>query len=401
MIKTIWKLLRTAVVVAGVLLTFFAILEVLRAYQILHEMHPWAGYAFWVAVLGLLVWLVVYVWANLAVFPKPLKNPPIADPAAATDKQLKKYLKYLQAFLRRLIANENLSDDDRTPITHALSQLEQQSPGDRDGCISLITQIEQNHIKPALKKLDLQAAKQVRDSMRDIMVGVTLSPYKSADLLIVLYRNLVMIVRIVRVYRVRPAISEQLRIVSDIINVIATVNYINMGKNLIEGLGSRVPGIGRFVDDIAQGIGAGFMTTICGHAAMDRCRAFKGWDEAEAKKHLLSHIGDFYNDVKDIFFKDVWAGVRSRAGVTATETADKVADAINETGSVVNNFIRTPVKVVETAGHAVVDAGSAVVDAGAAGTKAVVHTAEKGVNLAAKTLKKTGDLITKPFKKEK
>ena len=51
-----------------------------------------------------------------------------------------------------------------------------------------------------------------------------------------------MVVRIVKVYRARPALGEQIRIFSDIINVIATVNYINMGKNLIESLGSRVPG---------------------------------------------------------------------------------------------------------------------------------------------------------------
>ncbi len=389
MIKTIWKLIRTAVIVVGVLLTFFAVLEVLRAYQILREMHPVAGYAFLAVVVGLLAWLVVYVWGNMAVFPKPLKSPPIDDAAAATDRQLKKYVQYLKRFLRRLIANENLSEDDHAQITAALNQLEEQSPADRDACVALITAIELNHIKPALKKLDLQAAKQVRDSMRDIMVGVTLSPYKSADLLIVLYRNLVMLVRIVKVYRVRPAVSEQLGIFSDIINVIATVNYINMGKNLIEGLGSRVPGIGRFVDDIAQGIGAGFMTTITGHAAMDRCRAFKGWDEAEAKKHLLSHIGDFYNDVKDMFFKDVWTGVRSRAGVTAAEAGEKIADAIDETGSVVDTFIKTPARAVGTAGAAVYD-----------GTKVVVDTTAKGVGFAAKTIKKTGNLISKPFKKK-
>ncbi len=393
MIKTIWKLIRAAVIVVGVLLSFFAVLEVLRAYQILREMHPIAGYAFLAVVAGLLLWLLVYVWANLAVFPKALKAPPMDDAAGANGRQLKKYVQYLKAFLRRLAANENLTEDERSQIGHALGQLESQSLSDRDGCLSLIGTIEQNHIQPVLKTLDAQASRQVRDSMRDIMVGVTLSPYKSADLLIVLYRNLTMIVRIVKVYRVRPAVSEQVRIFSDIINVIATVNYINMGKNLIEGLGSRVPGIGRFVDDIAQGIGAGFMTTICGHAAMDRCRAFKRWDEAEAKKHLLSHIGDFYNDVKDMFFKDVWAGVRSRAGASATEAADKVADAIDETGSVVDTFIKTPVKAVGTG-------AAAVVDVGLTGTKAVVDTAGKGVGLVGKGIKKTGNLITKPFKKK-
>jgi uncharacterized membrane protein YcjF (UPF0283 family) len=375
MLKTIWKLIRTAVIVIGVLLTFFAVLELLRAYQTLRSFHPIAGYTFAAAVIGLLIWLVVYVWANMAVFPKALRAPKINNVTTATDRQLKKYTQYLNRFLQRLISNPNLSDEDRSQITNALSQLESQPTSDRDNCLTLITSIEENHIKPVLKTLDAAASKQVRDSMRDIMVGVTLSPYKSADLLIVLYRNLVMVVRIVRVYRVRPSVSEQLRIFSDIINVIATVNYINMGKNLIEGIASRVPGIGRFVDDIAQGIGAGFMTTITGHAAMDRCRAFKSWDETEAKKHLLSHVGDFYNDVKDMFFKDVWAGVRGRAGAAATDATEKVADAIDETGSIVDTFIKTPVKAATTAGVAVVDT-------------------------TAKSVSAIGDMLTKPFKKK-
>lgn len=376
MLKTVWKLVRTAVVVIGVLLTFFAVLELLRAYQTLHNFHPIAGYAFAAVVMGLLTWLIIYVWANMAVFPKALKPPKIDNVQRATERQLKKYTQYLKRFLQRLISNQNLSDDNRSQITNALSQLESQSATDRSGILKLITDIEENHIKPVLKTLDAAAAKQVRDSMRDIMVGVTLSPYKSADLLIVLYRNLVMVVRIVKVYRVRPALSEQLRIFSDIINVIATVNYINMGKNLIEGLGSRVPGIGRFVDDIAQGIGAGFMTTITGHAAMDRCRSFRGWNEVEAKKHLLNHVGDFYNDVKDIFFKDVWSGVRGRAGHVPDEAADKVADALNETGSVLDNFVRMPVKAVTSTGQAVYD------------------TTTKSVSFV-------GDLLKRPFKKDK
>jgi len=375
MLKTIWRLVRTAVIVAGVLLSFFAVLELLRAYQTLYNFHPIAGYVFVAIVIGLLAWLVVYVWANLAVFPKPLNPPKIETCQTVTDRQLKKYIQYLKRFLLRLLSNPNLPDDAHTQIAAVLSQL-QEAAANRTELLALIESIENNHIKPALKTLDVQASKQVRDSMRDIMVGVTLSPYKSADLLIVLYRNLVMVVRIVRVYRVRPALSEQLRIFSDIINVIATVNYINMGKNLIEGIASRVPGIGRFVDDIAQGIGAGFMTTITGHAAMDRCRAFKSWNEAEAKKHLLSHVGDFYNDVKDIFFKDVWAGVRGRAGTAATDAGEKVADAIDETGSLLDSFVKVPAKAVGTAGQAVYD------------------TTTKGVSFV-------GKLIKKPFKKEK
>jgi uncharacterized membrane protein YcjF (UPF0283 family) len=393
MLKTAWKLLRTAIIVIGVLLSFFAVLEVLRAYQTLYVFHPWAAYVFLAVVLGLLVWLAAYVWINLAAFPRPLNPPRIADVQNATDRQLKKYLRYLRRFLLRLSANGLLNESRRAALTEAAARLEMSPPADRPGMLALIRSMEDDRIRPALDALDELASRQVRDSMRDIMLFVTLSPYKSSDLLIVLYRNLMMLVRIVRVYRVRPALTEQLRIFSDIVNVIATVNYINMGKNLIEGLGSRVPGVGRFIDDIAQGIGAGFMTTVAGHAAMDRCRAFRGWNEVEAKRHMLSQVGDFYTDVKDIFFKDVWGSLRSRAGVTVGEAREKVADALDETGSALDDFIRQPIKAVYTAGQSVVDFS-------AAGAAAVRDTGSQSVSLITRTLRNTGSFFVKTFKKQ-
>jgi uncharacterized membrane protein YcjF (UPF0283 family) len=393
MLKTAWKLLRTAIIVIGVLLSFFAVLEVLRAYQTLYVFHPWAAFVFLAVVLGLLVWLAAYVWINLAAFPRPLNPPRIADVQNATDRQLKKYLRYLRRFLLRLSANGLLNESRRAALTEAAARLEMSPPADRPGMLALIRSMEDDRIRPALDALDELASRQVRDSMRDIMLFVTLSPYKSSDLLIVLYRNLMMLVRIVRVYRVRPALTEQLRIFSDIVNVIATVNYINMGKNLIEGLGSRVPGVGRFIDDIAQGIGAGFMTTVAGHAAMDRCRAFRGWNEVEAKRHMLSQVGDFYTDVKDIFFKDVWGSLRSRAGVTVGEAREKVADALDETGSALDDFIRQPIKAVFTAGQSVVDFS-------AAGAAAVRDTGSQSVSLITRTLRNTGSFFVKTFKKQ-
>ena len=77
--------------------------------------------------------------------------------------------------------------------------------------------------------LDEKAEKQVRKSTRDVMVGVTLSPYKAADLLIVLYRNLIMTTKIIRIYNTRPRFREQLKTIYDTICIVATVNYINMG----------------------------------------------------------------------------------------------------------------------------------------------------------------------------
>ena len=194
--------------------------------------------------------------------------------------------------------------------------------------------------------------------MRDVMVGVTLSPYKAADLLIVLYRNLIMVGQIIHVYNARPRFRQQLSIYADIVRVIATVNYLNMGRNLIEGLGSHVPGIGRFVDDIAQGMGAGFMTTVVGHAAMDRCRAFRPWNETQAKDSLRRRAAAFYGDVKDTFWVDVWPTIRSRAGAAAGDLRDKIASALDETGNAIGSFVKVPVNAAVYAGNAAGKAAS-------------------------------------------
>lgn len=394
MLKHWFRIIRAVVTAVGVLLSFFAFIEVVRAYQTLRGVHPWAGYAFLAVITAAVGWLVWYLWVNLAAVPKTLRPPTIEDPAQASERQLKKYLLYLQRFLERLTVNPSVSDEKQGFIQIALDQIERTLADEptAETMRAAIEVVESRAIIPALTDIDALAARQVRDSMRDIMIGVTLSPYKSADLFIVIYRNLVMTIRIIRVYNARPVVSEQCRILLDILNVIATVNYINMGKNLIEGLGSRVPGIGRFIDDIAQGIGAGFMTTIAGHAAMDRCRAFKGWDAADAKRHLLCHVGDFYNDVKDIFFKDVWQSVRHRAGAAASDVGEKVADAIDETGDTLASFIRMPVRAASAAGQTVVNVSTV-------STKAVYHTSAKGVSLVGSIFKATGSFIAKPLKK--
>ena len=128
-----------------------------------------------------------------------------------------------------------------------------------------------------------------------------------------------------------------------------------MGKNLIEHLGSKVPGIGRFIDDIAQGIGAGFMTSVTGHAAIYRCRAYRPFNAEQAKDNIRTRIGSFYADVRDMFNKDILPQITRRIGDTSKDTIDKIASAIDETGSLVGKFVKAPFSAATTAASTAVD----------------------------------------------
>lgn len=353
MLWSMWKLIRNTLIFIGILLSFIAMMEIIRAFQTLHDVHPWLGYAFSLIVIGGIIGMIIYYWIVIGSQPRVLTPPKILDFESASLRQIRRYALYLGRYLKRLSMNPNLDasqQDSARKARNDLDALLTSSPAG-ETLLAAVHETEQAVIRPLLKSIDRKASKHIRDCMRDVMIAVTLSPYRSADLFIVVYRNIRMVIDLIRMYNARPAVKEQILIFYDIFSIIATVNYIHLGRNLIQSLGSRVPGVGRFLDEIAQGIGAGFMTTVTGHAAMQRCRAFDGWNSKQERDNLLAHIGDFYADVRDIFFKDVWGSVIQTSGQALGSAKDAVSSAIDETGQTLNKIIRVPVTMVTEAGN--------------------------------------------------
>lgn len=364
MLKTWWKIIRLAVLAIGVLLSFFAVIEVLRAYQTLYEFHRAAAFVFLGVLVCGTVWIIGCLVVTLASRPSVLIPPPISDANSATNRELRRYGKYLTKYIGRLSCNDNdaLSTEDKDKAKEGMVELALalDTGNNKEALFIAVEKAEEQVIKPILAKLNEEADRQIRNCVRDVMMGVTVSPYKAADLIIVLYRNLVMVIRIVRIYNSRPRFREQLRIFADTIKVAATVNYINIGKSLLEGLGSKLPVIGQYTDDIAQGIGAGLMTSVAGHAAMERCRAFKGWHEEEAKHNLRNLVSGFYADVRDIFWKDILPEITKLVGEVSKETLKKIRSALDRTGNAIASFVRVPVSTATTAGKAGKTGGRAV-----------------------------------------
>ena len=122
------------------------------------------------------------------------------------------------------------------------------------------------------------------------MIAVVLGPFRSADLLVVLYRNGQMILRLAQLYQTRPAPVEQLRIVRDVLAVVATVNLLNFTEKFVEQLFERVPVLGQLAGDVTQGVGAGLLTSATGHAAMNRARVSTRGVETGPGQARASHV---------------------------------------------------------------------------------------------------------------
>ncbi len=361
MLKDLLRTIKAFVVLFGVLLGFFAVLEVIRAFQTLYSLHSAAGFLFLLVLLGGGVWLGLWFVRTMGQSPGALKPPVAVDIEQADLKHLGRWSRYQVRFLGRLLDNSALDAAAKQKVQSGLDSF-------KPGFIAStqlrerIIAAESNAIIPAIEMLDKQANRQVRDCVRDVMLGVTLSPYKSVDLFIVLYRNIMMTGRIIRIYNSRPTLGQNIRIGLDILNIVATVNYINMGKNLIEALASRLPGIGKLTDDIAQGIGAGVMTSIAGHAAIDRCRAFRSWNAQQAKAGLLSNVGDFYADVRDIFFAVVWGFVKLHSGQATDQVKDTIYQALDQVAQTIGQCVLVPVKAGQSIATTTVSGARVVKD---------------------------------------
>lgn len=307
MFRKIYTAAKKAALIGGILLSFFAFIEVIRAYQTLQAVHPVAGYAFVAALGALILWVGAKVLFFLFSRPKVLVPPPLPSLENATLGQAREYAQYLSLFARRLQANPLLLAPHKKRLDEGANSLSSAMSRslDKDSLVQAVERMEKDSIEPCLASLDRQAELEVSQCVRDVMIGVTFSPWRSADLLVVSYRTVEMVLRVARVYASRPYIRDQFRIFVDIAKIVATVNYLNLGARLFESVFHTVPVLGKVGDDIAQGLGAAWFTSVAGHAAILRCRAFRGWNQAESQATLRANLANFLGDFHKIYAESI------------------------------------------------------------------------------------------------
>jgi len=338
-----------------IFLVFTVLVEALQAYQILHNVHPFLGWLFAVVVLILIGGAVCYYLLAMSRMPAVLIPPPTRDPRTMTKRQARSYARYLADVLDRLSRNLLIAEDQRSALKEHAVDLRAgvRNSKDVDDLIPAIVDKIERVIMPAVKPLDEEAGRRVQRCVRDTMLGVTVSPWRSIDLFVVLYRNGQMIVEVSRVYNGRPRLREQVSIFADVIRVAATVQFLNIGSKLLENLTSWIPVLGRFTDDIAQGIGAGLFTSVAGHATIDRCRAFQGWNEEEAKNSVGPKLRMFMADLKGIVADVIMPALKGRieAGTPEDRRAPNmiekaksgIGEAIDVTCETIGTCVRKPV----------------------------------------------------------
>lgn len=345
MFDRIFKTISKAVTVVAVIVSFLLVMELLRAYQTLRDLHRWAGYAFVGVVAVGVVWLLGRLMGGWRYRPRTLKCPDVGDLDDADAANLRRYGKYLRKYLARLSTNESLSDQQRNQAQAGAAELPalMRNCGAADEFRETLRKAETEHVEPLLAELDAKCESEIGQCVRDVMIGVAASPWPLIDALIVIYRNGSMISRITHIYNSRPAIREQLSVFADTVRLVATVKLVHMMRKIFERAVRDVPLAGRIAEALTQAVGAGVLTSAAGHAAKYRCRAFRGWNREEAIRDLRARLGDFLSDCWRVASETLMGplGKLYQSSIDGLNTAFK--KAVDATVGVADTFVAKPV----------------------------------------------------------
>lgn len=141
---------------------------------------------------------------------------------------------------------------------------------------------------------------------------------RTAILVIGVLLSFLALVEVLHVYVVlRDAYSPLgyaflLLITRDVLRIVATVNYMNYGQKVTEQLISSTPLTGRTSGEIAQGFGAGLLTSVAGHSAIYRCSAYRPWNKEIAVQTMSIHAKTFMNDVSNILIQDIFPLIKNK-----------------------------------------------------------------------------------------
>ncbi|MHC1727040.1 MAG: YcjF family protein [Syntrophobacteraceae bacterium] len=331
-----WKLIRTVTITAGLLLSAIAVVELIRVYVILRDFSSILGLGFVIVVAGALAWVLVRFFIALRSLPQAPPLPEVSDPSDLSAEEIDACAQFLRHRISQLGDNPSFSADQLESMEAAHSSLcccvDQKSLKDIYAALNNV-----------LEPLDREAELIVRDCVRDVMLAVALSPYRSADLLIVLYRNGQMILQLARLYQTRPAPIEQFRILKDVVAIVAAVNFLNFTEKLVEQLLERVPVLGQLAGDVSQGFGAGLLTSAAGHAAIHRCKSIDPWNRNAARERLAGRMSSFAKDVKSIFSAEVLPKLRPRVP-DFTSVPERISSAFDSAVDGMGNWVWRPVK---------------------------------------------------------
>lgn len=276
-IKKILYLLGIGLLFAAIFITVNTILD----FGIkLDSIHPWLKWAFY--TISSLIVLKYLIWPMCRLLMYPRYKPP------PKDRDSEEYNKYLFQLRNQFMNSGVLSEKKNDIILKDYQQKDNNLSG--QDILTALKKVE-TVSDAALKEVVLEKTIPALNSISDVIilekatnVGILTAVSQSGrlDLMIVLANNIMLVNKIIKIYRSRPAMGELLKLyglagsAAFIADEFEDLDIGEMMAGSLQGLGlagSAVPIAGKVIESLSQGAFNAFLTLRVGHAVKKACGA--------------------------------------------------------------------------------------------------------------------------------
>ncbi len=321
------------------------LLDVVRLGLMIFRLHRGAGLAF----SGLLVFLLLCAAVRLLAARLRIRTifaPPMPTPERATFRDLKRFVQYLVALLKRAAEHPSMTREQAKTIRqHAydlegvlgahplLDDLRRSVSRTHDGAWQQVTDI-----------LDREALEFARYKMQAVVRDAIEPPFPVFHPLLLLYHQVTLIACIVDCYLARPTLLEYGVVIRDTWRVMAGGEYYRIGQRLFDGIYRNSPPMGPAAEDLGQALSVIWLTWATAQAAMHRCRHYGPWTVEKAMAHLDRLTTDSLLVTRDTLIRDVLPILKLRL---RHSVGPAVGDAATFTDGVMEGIVKSVDGVIQ------------------------------------------------------
>lgn len=308
-----WRELRRWARLAAGLILFFFIMELVRVYRVLFELHPYVAYGF--AGICVLVGLILLIRRRIRRRGRQTLLPPHRpDARRLRHEDLVAYTTYLIHRLKGLGINPALSEEDQKRLRQRAYDLEAllSSHPLIEDLTRAISKAEDEVLEPALKQLDEKAVELGKAKIRFLMDDVVKPPFPLITPLVVLYHQVTLVTAVADIYLGRCTLRDYLRVLADVEEASRAGEFFRIGQRLFEGVYLNSPPLGAAVDELGQAITCTWLTWSITKMSAYRCRALTPWRLRDSVAWLDSQTEESLSVVRDVLVEDVLPMMKMR-----------------------------------------------------------------------------------------
>lgn len=227
---------------------------------------------------------------------------------------LKKYVRYLVHYIKRLSGHRLLNDAQGSLIHQKALDIQDALHHHplNDDLVRSIATARDGVIAPTFNVLDAIEEKVTLSKAKSVIQDIFEPPFPIVSPLVVFYHQVTLISEITDTYIPNPSLREYLCVLKDVWQIMTVGDFMRYGQRLFAGINANPYSLGRSGEDLGQAFSIIWLTHVMALAAKNRCCTLHDWNLQDAIDDMNKRIVPCLDKTRNVLLNDAMPTLKKR-----------------------------------------------------------------------------------------